>query len=351
MLRVEALTKRYAAGGAGIAGVSFEVKRGEFFTLLGPSGCGKTTTLRCIAGLEQPSGGEIEINGRIVYSQARGVLVPTPRRDIAMVFQSYAVWPHMTVGENVAFPLEAQRLAKTEIRERVARALSMVGLSAQADRRTGDTGHFGLIASENDPAIFAALFAAAENWLRQRGRARVLGPFDLSINEEIGVLVDGFDTPPMLLMPHNPRWLPARIEEQGYTKAKDVFAYLFDNIAPKPAWSERIEKRPLPSGVTYVHDCPVGPYKTVHLVSRVDDMPVAVLYVPGKQVLEARDFQRGGWHGRIVPLQRGTLVMLTDRQGARPFDTVAQGWRLAIDGSGAARVADRPVQASGLLAP
>lgn len=108
---------------------------------------------------------------------------------------------------------------------------------------------------------------------------------------------------------------------------------------------------PLPAGVTYVHDCPVGPYKTVHLVSRIDDMPVAVLYVPGKQVPQARDFQRGGWSGRIVPLQRGTLVMLTDRQGARPFDTVAQGWRLAIDGSDAARVADQPVQASGLLAP
>ncbi|WP_426661825.1 DUF3379 family protein [Rhodanobacter aciditrophus] len=108
---------------------------------------------------------------------------------------------------------------------------------------------------------------------------------------------------------------------------------------------------PLPAGVTYVHDCPVGPYKTVHLVSRVDNMPVAVLYVPGKQVARARDFHRDGWQGRIVPLQHGTLVMLTDRQGARPFDAVAQGWRVAIDGMGTAQAAGAPERASGLQAP
>ncbi|WP_246191444.1 GNAT family N-acetyltransferase [Aureimonas leprariae] len=122
-------------------------------------------------------------------------------------------------------------------------------ISAQADRRTGETGHFGLLAAEDDREVFAALFRAAENWLRERGRTRILGPFDLSINEEIGVLVDGFETPPMLLMPHNPPSLPARIEAEGYTKAKDVFAYLFDN-STRPAWARRVEKRPLPPGVT-----------------------------------------------------------------------------------------------------
>jgi len=96
---------------------------------------------------------------------------------------------------------------------------------------------------------------------------------------------------------------------------------------------------PAPADVTYVHDCPVGPYKTVHLVSRVDGTPVAVLYLPHKQVARARDFHRDGWHGRIVPLAHGTLVMLTDRGGARPFDAVARDWRVAIDGEGDARVA------------
>lgn len=99
---------------------------------------------------------------------------------------------------------------------------------------------------------------------------------------------------------------------------------------------------PLPDDVTYVNDCPVGPYRTVHLVSRVDDVSVAVLYVPGQHARTARDFHRDGWRGRVVPLQHGLLVLLTDRTGKRPFnavaDTVAQDWRVAIDGLGEQRV-------------
>ncbi|WP_235919442.1 dATP pyrophosphohydrolase [Aureimonas psammosilenae] len=126
----------------------------------------------------------------------------------------------------------------------------MVGrISAQVDRRVQGTGHFGLLSAENDPAIFTALFRAAEDWLRAMGRTHVLGPFDLSINEEIGTLVDGFDTPPMLLMPHNPRWQPSRIEEQGYAKAKDVYAYLFNAPTDTPAWAERLVGRQARRGV------------------------------------------------------------------------------------------------------
>ncbi len=99
---------------------------------------------------------------------------------------------------------------------------------------------------------------------------------------------------------------------------------------------------PLPTDVTYVHDCPVGPYLTVHLVSRVGDTSVAVLYVPGKQGGTGRDFHRGDWRGRVVQLQHGQLVMLTDQRGKQPFDavasTVAQDWRVAIDGLGGPRV-------------
>ncbi|MDB5406511.1 MAG: Iron(III) transport system ATP-binding protein [Rhodospirillales bacterium] len=137
MLRVAGLSKVYGQGRSVIAGVkdvAFDVKPGEFFTLLGPSGCGKTTTLRSLAGLEQPSAGEIEINGKTVFSSARDIIVPTAQRDIAMVFQSYAVWPHMTIGENVAFPLEAQRLPPAQIRKRVEDALAMVGLEGMAAR-------------------------------------------------------------------------------------------------------------------------------------------------------------------------------------------------------------------------
>jgi len=136
MLRVEALTKLYggSANPGGVRGITFAVEAGEFFTLLGPSGCGKTTTLRCIAGLEEPSAGEIEIGGRDVYSHRRGILVPTAKRDIGMVFQSYAIWPHMTVGENVAFPLKAQRQPSAEIKRRVGDVLQMVGLDGLSDR-------------------------------------------------------------------------------------------------------------------------------------------------------------------------------------------------------------------------
>jgi iron(III) transport system ATP-binding protein len=117
-----------------VRGVSFEVKPGEQLTLLGPSGCGKTTTLRAIAGLEQPSGGEIRIGGKPVYSSARRVNIPAEKRGLSMVFQSYAIWPHMSVFENVAYGLRVRRESKEEIADKVARALDMVQMRAFAER-------------------------------------------------------------------------------------------------------------------------------------------------------------------------------------------------------------------------
>jgi iron(III) transport system ATP-binding protein len=116
--------------------VSFEVPEGQLFTLLGPSGCGKTTTLRSIAGLERPRSGEISVGGRVVYSGSRGIFVAPNRRGFGMVFQSYAIWPHMNVFQNAAFPLEvgAQRLSRKEIREKVMRVLTAVQLEALAER-------------------------------------------------------------------------------------------------------------------------------------------------------------------------------------------------------------------------
>ena len=108
--------------------LSFEAKAGEFLTLLGPSGCGKTTTLRLVAGLERPDRGEIEVGGRPLSSAGSGLFVPPERRGMGMVFQSYAIWPHMTVFENVAFPLQELRLPRAEIRERVMAMLRTVGL-------------------------------------------------------------------------------------------------------------------------------------------------------------------------------------------------------------------------------
>ena len=119
-----------------IDGVSFEVPSGSFFTLLGSSGCGKTTTLRSVAGLEQPTAGKITLGGDVVYEQGRRKNVPTAQRDIGMVFQSYAIWPHMTVFKNVAFPLRVERhpLSRKIIAERVEEALAAVRLDGLAGR-------------------------------------------------------------------------------------------------------------------------------------------------------------------------------------------------------------------------
>ncbi len=103
-------------------------------------------------------------------------------------------------------------------------------ISAQIDRLVTDpdVGHFGMIAAEDDGEVFAALFAAAEGWLRARGKRHILGPFNLSINEETGLLIDGFDTPPVMMMGHGPRYAAAHIEALGYVKAKDLIAYMYD---------------------------------------------------------------------------------------------------------------------------
>jgi ABC-type Fe3+/spermidine/putrescine transport system ATPase subunit len=114
--------------------VSFKVEQGEVVTLLGPSGCGKTTTLRMVAGFEKPNAGEVEIAGRVVVATNRRINVPPERRDIGMVFQSYAIWPHMTVFENVAFPLNVRHANRQEIKRRVKETLELVGLANFSDR-------------------------------------------------------------------------------------------------------------------------------------------------------------------------------------------------------------------------
>lgn len=134
-----------AAGGQPVVAVddvSFDVAEGRLFTLLGPSGCGKTTTLRAVAGLERPDGGEIEVAGRVLYSAPRRINVPASQRGLGMVFQSYAIWPHMNVFENAAFPLRvaprATRPPRAQIRERVERVLRTVRLDHLAGRQATD---------------------------------------------------------------------------------------------------------------------------------------------------------------------------------------------------------------------
>jgi iron(III) transport system ATP-binding protein len=139
MLKVEKLRKQYVTD-AGVVealkGVSFEVQSGEIYTLLGPSGCGKSTTLRSVAGLETASDGIITIGDRIVFNGAKAINLTPEKRGVGMVFQSYAIWPHMTVFQNVAFPLVHgnRKVAKSEINEKVMKALAMVQLEPMAHR-------------------------------------------------------------------------------------------------------------------------------------------------------------------------------------------------------------------------
>jgi len=126
-------------------------------------------------------------------------------------------------------------------------------ISAQIDHLSPQTvegiGHFGLVAAEDDPSVFAALFAAAEGWLKSRGRTTALGPLNLSINEEVGLLVEGTDTPPMVMMGHDPAYVGRRIEEQGYGREKDVYAYICSVADDLPAPILRRVRKPLAEGV------------------------------------------------------------------------------------------------------
>ena len=139
MLKVSALRKSFETiDGAhrALQQVDFEVASGEFFALLGSSGCGKTTTLRCVAGLERPDAGTIGIRDTVVTDPARGVHVPAHDRDIGMVFQSYAIWPHLNVFDNVGYPLQVQRdrPSRAEIARRVNEVLAQVGMADLARR-------------------------------------------------------------------------------------------------------------------------------------------------------------------------------------------------------------------------
>jgi iron(III) transport system ATP-binding protein len=130
---VDTLVVAYG-GVRAVDAVSFTVEPGEHLTLLGPSGCGKTTTLRAVAGLERPASGRIAIAGKTVFDGATRIDAPPEARGLSMVFQSYAIWPHMTVAENVAFPLRARGVSRAETRAAVARALALVDLAGFADR-------------------------------------------------------------------------------------------------------------------------------------------------------------------------------------------------------------------------
>ncbi|WP_381793293.1 ABC transporter ATP-binding protein [Streptomyces niveus] len=132
-VQLENITLAYGDATA-VDDLSIDIEDGESLVLLGKSGCGKTSTMRCVAGLETPTSGRITIGDTVVFDSERGINVAPNKRNVGMVFQSYAVWPHRTIHQNVAFPLQQQKLPRDQIRERVADVLDLVGLTEFADR-------------------------------------------------------------------------------------------------------------------------------------------------------------------------------------------------------------------------
>ncbi|MHA2231075.1 MAG: ABC transporter ATP-binding protein [Candidatus Hodarchaeales archaeon] len=130
---IESLIKRFGEVTA-VDGVDIHIPEGKIVTLLGPSGCGKTTTLRCVAGFEHADEGKIWIGEKLVFDSKKRINLSPQKRDMGMVFQSYAVWPHMSVYENIAFPLRVRKMSRPEIEERVDQAVSIVGISELKER-------------------------------------------------------------------------------------------------------------------------------------------------------------------------------------------------------------------------
>ena len=153
-IQIENLVKKFGQAVA-LDGVSIEIEPGELFFLLGPSGCGKTTLLRHIAGFYRPDSGRILIGGQDVTNQ------PPHKRDTGMVFQSYALWPHMTLAENVAFGLEMRKVPKPEIAKRVARALAAVQMEDKAGRKPNQLSGGQPCARLGGPAALSAAGRAA----------------------------------------------------------------------------------------------------------------------------------------------------------------------------------------------
>jgi len=132
-ITIKNLTKRFGDVAA-VNNVSLTVEPGSFLTLLGPSGCGKTTLLRCIAGLEDPNEGEICVGDKLVFSSSRGISLPPGQRDLGLVFQNYALWPHMKVDKNITFALEIRKMPKEEMKKRVKDSLAEVQMEGFEDR-------------------------------------------------------------------------------------------------------------------------------------------------------------------------------------------------------------------------
>ncbi|MBN9429811.1 MAG: ABC transporter ATP-binding protein [Burkholderiales bacterium] len=284
--------------------VDLQVHEGELVVLLGPSGCGKTTLLRCIAGLEKPASGEISINGRQVYSSSQRVYVPPEERHIGMMFQSYALWPHMTVFQNVAYPLASLAgYDKEHTRERVADVLKRLGVAGLEHRYPGE-----LSGGQQQRVALA--------------RALVGSP---------SVIL--FDEPLSNVDAKVRRRLRAELRE---LKAQTSFAGVYVThdqeeameLADTLAVMENGRIRQQASG-REVYDRPASIY-VADFVGEINRWPARVDDIEGGTAQVATDFGRFAVGGVDVPVRRGDTGWLTirpERVGVLPVGSANTGMR------------------------
>lgn len=245
MLDVRNLRKTYQSSTGPVAacdGLDFEVERGEILSLVGPSGCGKTSALRCVAGLETPDSGVISINADPLFDDAKRIDRPAQRRPIGMVFQSYAIWPHMTVGQNVAYPLTVgprrSRPSKTEVAEMVKTALERVRIPELADRPASalSGGQQQRVAIARallrgaDLLLFDEPLSNLDAKLREEMRGELRAMFE---HAEVGVLyvthdlAEALALSDRLLVLHSGRIVQSGVPEEIYSRPKTDFVASF----------------------------------------------------------------------------------------------------------------------------
>ncbi len=321
MLKVEALAKTFATpDGAArvIDGVSFEVPEGQCYALLGPSGCGKTTTLRCVAGLEHADEGRIAIAGQVVSDPAAGIFVPVHQRPIGMVFQSYAIWPHLDVFENVAYPLRVARPRppRAEIERRVTEVLTLVGMEAMARRPAArlSGGQQQRVALARAIVRRPALLLLDEPLSNLDARLRDAMRGELSaMIARIGItaLYVTHDQAEAFALAHRLAVMDhGRIVQEGepralYAAPKTPFVATF--LGAANILAGRVEARAGSSatvsvggGQSLVLDTDAAPGETVELVLRPEDIGLAAAPAPGAaNVLAGRVTEASFQGGRV----------------------------------------------------
>jgi len=333
---VKGLVKRYG-GKTVVDHIDFEIADGELVSLLGPSGCGKTTTLRCIAGLETPDGGRIEIDGEVVFDSASGRVVEPYHRNIGMVFQSYAIWPHMTVFENVAFPLRVRGAKAADITSRVSRALQRVGLGAFHDRSSqqlsgGQQQRVAVArAIVHEPAVllFDEPLSNLDARLRDETRAEIRQlQHDLKVST-IYVTHDQTEALSLsdrILVMHDGLIRQLGTPEAIYARPNDVFvaevvgtANFFNVIVTTDGHAVT------PGGATFHSSClsPAGPARAMIRPDRL--IISATVPAPGPNTLQGIIRQRlfmGGHYEYVVETEAGSPRVLSSDEFAEQTPVV-----------------------------